>query len=226
VPEEFLKVNQRLQLEVEEENLKGRYFSRVEGVEKDSLIIGMPMSKGEVVSFHPGMRMKVIVLGGDALHQFESEVLERKMDLLPVLVISRPKEMKRVQRRDFFRVKASLPVQFRELEDITASSREEFKKAVSKDISGGGVLLLVNKAIPLETILELRIELRENEFIESVGRVMIVREGGGLKKRLKEVGVEFIVIEDKDREKVVKFIFEKQREQRHKELRWVDRLST
>ena len=55
---------------------------------------------------------------------------------------------------------------------------------------------------------------------------MIVREGGGLKKRLKEVGVKFIVIEDKDREKVVKFIFEKQREQRHKELRWVDRLST
>lgn len=222
----LLQVNMRLQIEIKRGEKQEKYFSRIEDIQDNNLIIAMPLSKGEIVSLHPGDEINVIAFAGSSLYQFLSRVQERRMGNIPLLLISKPTDddIKKVQRRSFFRIQAAVPVQFRCLKDLGSISYDEFMEATTKDISGGGILLLLKKEIPKDTILEMKIRLNEKTIVPAVGRVVFVKEGKDKDKR-REVAVEFMVIEDRDREKIVKFVFQTQLEQRKKELKWVDKLS-
>lgn len=216
--EEFLKINQRVQIEVKEGPFAGKYYSRIEDVRERDLIIGAPIYKGEVINLRPETLITVIVTGENALYQFESKVLTTEISPLPLLVITKPKDMQKVQRRSFFRIKVSIPVEYRPLQDILENSNEEFKLAETVDLSGGGALLLLSEEFPKETILELRLHLKENTVVPAVGRVVLIKDEKRRDKK-KMLAVEFIVIEERERDKIIKFVFEKQREERKKQLR-------
>jgi c-di-GMP-binding flagellar brake protein YcgR len=216
--EEFLKINQRIQIEVKEGPFAGKYYSRIEDVGVNELVIGAPIYRGEIIKLKVGSFINIVLTGENALFQFESKILEEITDPLPLLVISKPKNMQKVQRRNFFRIKVTIPVEYRVLPDILETSTEEFKFAETVDISGGGTLLLISEEFPKETILELKLHLKENLIVPAVGRVVFTKDEKRKDKK-KMVAVEFIVIEEREREKIVKFVFEKQREERQKALR-------
>lgn len=215
---DFLRPNQRLQVEVLTGSLAGKYVSRVEDVETDKVAISLPTASGQGVPLRPGTSMKLTVMTESALYQFETSVLERKqLGAVPVLVVSKPDSMKKVQRRSFFRVSAVLSAQYRFLSSVDSYSTEPFKTAATKDISGGGTCLVLLEDVKKEQLFELKIELPKMGFVNAVARAVMVKGDSGKKK---DVALEFAIIDESEREKVVKYVFQRQAELRRKERRW------
>ena len=222
---DFLEVSQRLQIEIKTGSYAGKYHSRIEDLSENTITIGAPFHHGAIVPVNPGQNLLITAIAESALYNFSSLILEKKQEPLPVLIVTKPESMQKVQRRSFFRVKADIPISYRVLPNLTAPSFGEFKQTKSIDISGGGVLLLTDEPFGKETILELKIDLPKHSSISAVARVVFLKDTQRPDKK-KEIATEFVIIEESDREKIVKFIFEKQREDRKKELKWVDRLSS
>lgn len=212
----FLKVNQRVEMSVVDTQEK--YFSRVEDVKDEGIIVAAPVKQGQVVPIAAGTALNVTILGENDMYNFQTQVLARgQLGPVPVVTLMKPDNMKKVQRRNFFRVEASLPCSFRILPEVTAMSMDPFIDARLMDISGGGAMVVTEHPVVREMILELSISLPQNQIVPAVTKVVFVKEGkGGDKKR--ELATVFLVIEEPDREKIIKFVFKRQQELRRKEL--------
>lgn len=222
--EELLRVNRRVQLATKERP-RFPYFSLIEDVSEQTLIVDNPMEKGALVSIPIGSEVTCSLQVENAIYSFQSQVLDRREEgKLSLLVLAKPESLDRIQRRQFFRFKAALPLRFRPLDDLQATSTAPYQEALTKDISGGGLLFSATFPLSKESIVDLLIEVpqkKESVSVPCVGRVVVVKGEG----REKDYGVEYVLIEEKDREKIVRFIFEEQAKQRRKEMRWVDHLA-
>lgn len=212
----FLKVNQRVEMSVTATQEK--YFSRVEDVKSEGIIVAAPVKQGQVVPVAPGTELYVTILGENDMYNFQTQVLARgQMGPVAVLTLMKPDSMKKVQRRNFFRIPAEVPCSFRILEEVTSMSMDPFIPAKTRDISGGGTLVVTEHPVVREMIVELSITLPQNQIVPAVAKVVFVKEGkGGDKKR--ELATVFLVIEEPDREKIVRYVFKRQQELRRKEL--------
>ena len=79
-------------------------------------------------------------------------------------------EVKTQDKRQFRRMIHSEPVQYQ------FKDPSQFGGCVSKDLSGGGVRILLNDFVPLNTELSLKIRLADGSIVECVGRVVWVEK--------------------------------------------------
>lgn len=195
-----------------------KYFSRVEDVKDEGIIVAAPVKQGQVVPIAVNTQLNVTILGENDMYNFQTQVLARgQLGTLPVITLMKPDSTRKIQRRNFFRISADLPCSFRILPEVTAMSMDPYIEAKSKDISGGGTLVVTEYPVAREMILELFITLPQNQIVPAVAKVVFVKEGkGGDKKR--ELATVFLVIEEPDREKIVRYVFKRQQELRRKEL--------
>lgn len=223
----FLRENQRIELEIFRNGKSEKFPSRVEELSENAITISSPLYRGEIVPVNMGEKIKIIINVDNGILQFEITVLDRKkIHNINCLVVSKPESLQKIQRRNFFRIKCQVDVEYRKLVEISQFCKDPFIKTSTKDISGGGLLLVAHENVTKESILEVIIHLPKYGEINTVGKVVMVKDGVEDTKGKKEIALEFVVIEEKDREKIVKFIFEKQREQRYKEFKWVDRIGS
>lgn len=112
------------------------------------------------------------------------------------------------ERRKFVRLDLNTGVNWRK--DDEASDRTIYGKSTTKNISGGGVCLIMDQAVKIGDKLHLEIELPTKKIIYSEGVVIWVEKfeiiGGRYEKRY-DAGVEFSEITDEDREEIKKFVF-------------------
>lgn len=222
---DFLKPSTRIQIYTPDRQ-HIPYLSLIEDVTDNTIVVDNPVEKGDIVPFQIGSKVTCSLQHENAILRFEAHVLDRKVrNSLTLLVLSKPDNINRVQRRQFFRLAASLNLHYRLLPDLQASSTAPFKDARTKDISGGGVRFAARGEMKRDDILDLLIEVpqrnKEPALVPCVGRVVVVKGEG----KEKEYGIEFVLIDEPDREKIVKFVFEEQAKRRRKEMRWVNHLS-
>jgi len=75
-----------------------------------------------------------------------------------------------LDKRQFHRMAHSEPVQYQ------FKDPSRFGGCVSKDLSGGGVRILLNDFVPLNTELSLKIQLDDKGVVECIGRVVWVEK--------------------------------------------------
>lgn len=117
----------------------------------------------------------------------------------------------KVQRRSFFRLDCNLDVKYRIAANGPGENKHKYKKAISKNISGSGMLITTKEKIEPDTQLEILLTL---DFITVVKAVCVVIRSNmvtGNKESNYETGLHFIDISEKDRNTIVKYIFKKQR---------------
>jgi len=115
------------------------------------------------------------------------------------------KETKIQERRKFVRLNASVEVYY----TLVGEESEKQEQTVTKDISAGGICLIVYEPIKIGNILSLRIYLPDNEpFILTKGKVVWTKSFNiaGEKERY-DVGIEFVSIGEADRKRVDKYVF-------------------
>ena len=179
------------------------YASRVISLDSEiELMVENPSKEGKEVRFLNGTKLDVVFqVENHGLHSFETEIVAKVREKINLLKLRRLGEVKKLQRRNFYRVKSDLDVIVRRLGDVI------FEETIILDISGGGLKFLSRQDFKLGDLVELNITLL-GEDLDLEAKVVKVDKIGFGKS---EVSVEFYDLYEDDQNVIVKYVFEKQR---------------
>ncbi|MEW5919726.1 MAG: flagellar brake domain-containing protein [Bacillota bacterium] len=190
-------------IEVYDEESKIYYKSLIQEVDEGSFAIGVPMKGQNQLMMREKNSYSMRTAVGDALYSFNSRMIGRtRSGNIPLFVLAWPDEIKRSQRRQFFRLAVSLDAHYwilqkgksneeddavHELDNIKppldlrqplnklVDALGEPARGIAVDISGGGVALVVNRFIPEGSLLAVRLFLKcktSEKVMLLKGRVM------------------------------------------------------
>ncbi len=211
-----LAIGNKLELELYDKNNESKMpllASQFETLLTDGTMeILAPIHEGRLFPVHRNTTMDVIYQKDGDLFKFLAVVIERKTSgNIRLLRIQPITGEERTQRRNFFRFGCLLDVDYHMLKHKPTKNEElgEFKKAVTKDLSGGGLCLLINEKPHNNWFIMGTIDVGAKvHFIGRIVRVTNTPEKGRFKY---EVGIEFDEITNLEREKIIGFIFDSQR---------------
>jgi len=180
----------------------------------------MPMRKGYPVMLAQGQSFTGQLIIDGIVYQFISKLLRKNIHPIPVWVVSLPVELKKVQLRSFVRTSAMIPVQFKLIlplanNDPEISADKPTFNVQTKDISGGGLQLVTRQPFEIGAKGQLVIDIPEGGIIMAIGEVVRV-EQPQQENPVFWVGIKFLEVQERDRSKLIKYIFKKQLEQRQK----------
>lgn len=215
---EYLKENLLIELEINNHFIKGRFPSRIEMIGGQTISVAYPIYKGALIPIRKGEHIQATFIYKQQVYAFTSRVLGRVNDTVPLLVLERPLQLSKIQRRQFVRIEVSIPIEFRKMPENKELEEEDSETIVypgrghTVNISGGGVLFITKYDIKMEELLELRMNLpKRGQLITRARPVRIEPVDTYGDKRL-AVAVCFEGIKESERDAIVAFIFERQRE--------------
>lgn len=217
----MLQINQRIELEVNSGEYAGTYLSRVEEIGENDVKIAIPVEKGSIIPLRLKTPVTITLLAKDAVYSGNSFIIGRLLEPIPVLVLLKPKEYRRIQRRDYVRIDVKLPVKV----EISLGNNQEETAVINthtSNISGGGMMLVIQKSelngvdIPLDSTIELTFEIpEENYTVQAIAQVVrSTKEVSAKNEEELIVGARFTLIEEKAREEIISYVFKRQRELR------------
>jgi c-di-GMP-binding flagellar brake protein YcgR len=206
-------INKKLEILVDE-----KYFnSNIQDITEEYIAISIPMNSGQYLPLPNGTIIEVIYYEEENLYKFKSVVIGRKFENIPILLIAKPREIKKIQRRKYVRVSIVNAVKYVNLKnapktDPKAVLSSEYSKAILLDLSGGGMRIKVSEKIILNDYLLVSLTV-DKEDILIVGQAMrIIKDDEGRFS----CGLSFKFLDDSTRERIIKLIFKLMREQMKK----------
>ena len=211
--------------------------SQLEAVEDNGeLIIQMPVYKGKIILLSLGSRYELIFYTRKGLYRGVCQVTDRyKEDNLFMVKVMLKSGLNKFQRREYFRLECILGMQAYELtrEDalrLDGASLEQHLKdpqaimtessSVIVDISGGGIRFVSDERIEPESFILIIIRLTNDKIdqtfylvTEMIDSIPSPKVSGKFISRGK-----FLFKDLKDREGIVRYVFEEERRIRRKEM--------
>lgn len=217
---ELLRVTQKLEVietdpETAEQDI---YFSRIEDVGKETIMITPPFRKGFYLPPRPGRKVAARVVAEKVPYFFETSLIRYVPEQLPMWELVKPTSFRKMQLRENVRLDISLKATLAPLDELDES---KFIKTVTKDISAGGAMIVLAKAIPIGENFIVSIVISPEWTLTARGEVVRLipphppqeKYFAGIKFKDKE-------IDDKLQKRIIQFIFFKQAEKRQKEKEW------
>lgn len=203
------------------------YASQILEIKNEKrMLLAMPMIQGRLIPLAKGERFDAYYYTNKGLYTAQINILERyksgNIYSLDVAVIT---ELKKFQRRQFFRLEKSIPVMYTEvtererddileenksLEDVIMNSL--YSEGVSLDVSGGGMRLVGTLAVDKDKPLIVSFATPTAKGMKSfklLARTIQSEKVNGRKDRI-EHRIEFLNISPEDREELVRYIFDEQ----------------
>lgn len=191
------------------------YKSRIADEDEQSLYIEVPLQEGNrrLKKLYIGDELSVHLINQEGVkHYFNSHVLGYREDVIRLVRIRKPDPggVTKVQRRSFLRVSADLELA------VCLQGQVRFI-GITDDIGGGGISFLFDKSKPLEAGSSLECWLLvpyKNGSLEHAffkGEVIRVVE---LESGKKQAMLKFTTISEPDRQRIIRFCFERQLEYR------------
>ncbi|MCS7462443.1 flagellar brake domain-containing protein [Paenibacillus doosanensis] len=210
------KVNQILHIQInsiDEEEAKQEYKSRIADIKDRVISMEVPINEhtGRLKRLFAGDEMSAYFLtDGGIKNYFTTSVLGFSDDVIRLVHIKKPEPetITKVQRRNFLRVPAELDIA------VTYSEQLQFV-AVTEDVGGGGVSFLCDGYIPLaaqQTVQCWLLIQYKNGILEHVsfkGELVRIKP---LETGRQLVMLQFAEITDRDRQKIIRYCFERQLE--------------
>ncbi|MHB8170458.1 MAG: flagellar brake protein [Thermincolia bacterium] len=212
-----LEIRQLVEVEITEDENPVIYRSRVENITNSCIVLGAPMEYGRLVHLPPGTKIRVSYYDDKATYTFDSAIIDRNMGTLLQISIERPSSIKRTQRRNFVRINTKLPVSYTIISDELPGAAHP-QQGTALDVSGGGIRFQTSLFLPEGTVLELKIDVQGLGQISALGKVVRTISSGEKDANSYVIGVQFMIIEEKERDKIIRHIFDKQRELRQRGL--------
>lgn len=217
---ELLRVTQKLDvIETDPETqAQDIYFSRIEDVGKQTIMITPPFRKGFYLPPRPGRKIAARVVADKVPYFFETSLLRYVPDQLPMWELVKPTSFRKMQLRENVRLDISLKVTLAPLEELDES---KFIKTMTKDLSAGGAMVVLSKAVPIGEKFIVSITISPDWTLTAEGEVVRVmppqppqeKYFAGIKFKEKD-------IDDRLQKRIIQFIFCKQAEKRQKEKEW------
>ena len=210
---DLLKVGDKIELlRIDSLQNKISYPSQVLDILDDDILeIRGPLHKNDFVFVSRKEKIRIIFVVKDkGKYQFDAEILNINYEGVYSLKIRRISDITKHQLRKYFRFEVSIPVKkyFTIIEDNEEKILEE--NCRTKDISGGGMKLYTNYQHNVGDIITCEFEV-DKHLITTKAKVVRVEEVDTFEFDF-ALGVEFKDIEERNRDRIIKFIFTKQRE--------------
>lgn len=211
------KINQKVQVNIKNYPYEGCYSSRVEEISSERIVLAAPFKGSNVIPLHIGDVITVTYWTETAGYSFTTEIVDTNYGNLPTITIKHPRQIERIQRRKYLRLPATIPVTYRVLNN---PEKSDVYHSFTLDISGGGVLICSPVCLSYNDKLDITLALPQKGEINVVGRVLRIEERIDKKSRIRSylLGIEFLEINEPDRDKIIAFIFDMQRRMRRKGL--------
>lgn len=208
------KVNQILHMQmnsIDEEESKIEYKSRIADVTESAIIIEVPLNEktGRLKKLYHGDEISAHFLGqGGVKHYFTTEVVAFTEDVIRLIELRLPElsAITQIQRRNFLRVLAELEIA------VKLNDKIQFI-GLTDDVSGGGISFICDGHIPigLNAIISCWVlapfKNGTIEHIPFIGEVVRVKDTETDKQL---VMIRFAEIADRERQKLIRFCFERQ----------------
>ncbi|NLP37369.1 MAG: hypothetical protein GX357_06930 [Firmicutes bacterium] len=188
------------------------YASMIQELDEKTVTITLPVLRGEYLLLYPGQSATVEFTSDDAVYAFTAKVIRRKKSgEVSFLVLERPPEVKRRQRRHLFRLPLLLPCAFQlQTASNTDNDNKLWHKGEIRNISGSGLRLSYTQPLEKDDLIIVRFTLPDEERHQFT-LTGIVRWQTETEEKKVIAGVEFSDITPAEQEKIISFIFEQQR---------------
>ena len=220
--------NQRIPMNAGDSN-EGRksYQSQViDVISEDRVEISMPMEKSKLILLPVDGEYDLYFYCDSGLYQCYARVVDRyKNNSLYVLVLDLISNLRKHQRRAYYRFSCALEMNSRQLQEeeetaLTDSGNGDamtpklpLKSSIIVDISGGGLRFVANYAYEAQSLILCKYSLLingENKEYNLVGKVLNVRELDN-RKGVFEHRVQYVNVDSAEREEIIKYIFDEER---------------
>ncbi len=208
------------------------YTSKVHDImSEDTLEIVMPMEHTKLILLPVDSEYDMIFYGETGLYQCFARIVDRyKSNNVYILVVELTSNLRKYQRREYYRFSCALEMCARNLEEEEVQAIEQkvpyslqpglpLKRSVIVDISGGGLRFLSSQRYAPESLLYCSYQLitgGERKQYEVIGKVLAVKKLEN-KSDAYEHRVQYYNLDVNTREEIIKFIFEEERRSRKKE---------
>lgn len=216
------KINQKVSVRILTGSWQGLYSTYVEGVDQTALTIAQPMYGGVHIPLLVGEEVTVEFIDGGERLAFSSHVLGHFTQVVPIvsLMLPAPGSVRRHQQRDFVRVDVNLPLRYRLVPAKPPESDEEkgeapYHEGRTLDISGSGAQVVAHEPYSVGTRLDLLLTLPGDSLVIEAE---VIRVAESSNPREAWLGVRFTRVDERDRERIVRYIFAEQRFRRQKGL--------
>lgn len=235
---EFLKLNQKLQIILEESSTVTKScLSQILDYDETSMLIADLTYKAAPVAVPIGTVIEVLVLDHTCVYSFNTSVIG-KQKTPPSLWLSLPETYRRIQRREYVRVNIKLPVVITlkgetEIDENCLNSnilaeqilQEGYFTTTSIDVSGGGIKIFGPVEFLPDTMLNMLLRLPMKEISTPV---KVIRSELNTKISEHEFSPKeyakfnyitalcFTDIEDSDRSTIIQLCFKRQLELRQR----------
>lgn len=211
------KVNSKCEILIEDKV----YKSSIQDLGKDYIGISIPISNGQYAPLNENDKVTVIYYNENNLYGFNTSVMGRKVDIIPIILLKPPKNVKKIQRRKFFRVNLFKDVEYlkvdKNISDITANKLTKdlkaFTKAIMLDLSGGGFRLKTKEAIRATDRFMIKIPLEHEDIFVLSDCIRVFRDTD---TNLYVSGFSLFNVDGKVQDKLIAYIFAVMREQMKK----------
>lgn len=216
----MLNIGDTLYIEIKYSDERERFKCKLVDKKGNRVFIDYPVSEktGKTAFFIDGTEIKVSFYAKDhAVYMFDSEVIGRKKDNIPMLIISYPGKEKlvRIQRREFVRIEATLDIAIHPLHN-------DFKPftTVTVDISAGGTAIILppnhNFKPQTELLCYLVLPLSNGEYFYIKAHSKIIRIIHGTMGSKDKAPIQFIDLKESDIQHITRFCFDRQLSERKK----------
>ncbi|MBR1913269.1 MAG: flagellar brake protein [Lachnospiraceae bacterium] len=207
------------------------YSTRVyDIVSEDEIKVNMPFENGHIVLLEVGDDYDLCFYSGNGLYQCYARITDRyKSDNVYVLCMELTSPLRKFQRREYYRLNCILNMKCREVGEKEFAEIKEndvsiintdliLEDGVIVDISGGGAKFISDKRFEKDTKILFMFNLNMNgkptEY-SVISRIILSEPLEGREGEYRN-HIQFINIKDKDREGIIRYIFEEERKIRRK----------
>lgn len=193
-------------------------------VDNRKIVIAAPIHESRISFIPSGARIRAVFLHHvHGLMSFMGLVVKKdKRDNLIEFDIVIETELERIQRRNYFRLDCTLDGQFRIFDETeqqdSITSSAQYKKVITKNVSGCGACIVAEEDVPKGSIIELIVFLDAGNPVRVICKVIRNIEIEVAKGKKYELGLYFNSISEKDQAAIIKFVFDQQKRQKKKGL--------
>lgn len=215
-----------------QELTKRVYSSKINDIiSEDRLEILMPMEKTKLVLLPVDAEYDMAIYSKNGLYQCFVRVVDRyKSDNMYLLVVELTSNLRRNQRREYYRFSCALEMCSRSLEneEVEAIEKDEMfnlvpglplKRSVIVDISGGGLRFVSEQKYEEGSLIYCSYHLLVNgtrKLYELISKVLEVKPVEN-RKGVFEHRVQYINISEGVREQIIRYIFQEERKSMKKD---------
>lgn len=205
-----LDVNERLEIISNDK----AYKCLVTDFDEDWIKINLPVCEGEYLTVYSGEILEVnMYLDSGKCYNFNTRVLSKgKEGNIPYYKLSEAFNIRRIQRRNYFRVGILNLAHYRNITNFDNEDIDEipYTEAMMIDLSGGGVKLKINDEVKMHDVLSIKMNIKGSDIIVrgEVVRLEISED------KQKLCGVKFLDISQAQTDRIIEELFEIMRKQR------------